>query len=96
MGKFGRRWHLASEHSRSPNETRLRLIVELDAGITALHVNCPVHDRDGRLLGIADLLDELRAWSSSTTGQTTEARGAITRMSKRSIGSGGLDSRWHG
>ncbi len=48
---------LASEHSRSPNETRLRLIAELDAGLPRLLVNCPVHDLAGRLLGIADLLD---------------------------------------
>ena len=37
-----------------------------------------------------------RAWSSSTTGPTTEARGAITRTSRRSIGSGEPDSRWRG
>ena len=48
---------LASEHSRSPNETRLRLVAELDAGLPRLLVNCPVHDLAGRLLGIADLLD---------------------------------------
>lgn len=50
---------LAIEHSRSPNETRLRLIVRLDAGIAGpLHANCAVYARDGKLLGIADLLDE--------------------------------------
>ena len=47
----------ASEHSRSPNETRLRLIAEVDAGLPRLLVNCPVHCLSGRLLGIADLLD---------------------------------------
>ena len=46
-----------SEHSRSPSETRLRLVAELDAGLPRLLVNCPVHDLSGRLLGIADLLD---------------------------------------
>ena len=48
----------ASEHSRSPNESRLRLVWYLDAGLPVVRVNCPVHDRRGRLLGIADLLDE--------------------------------------
>jgi hypothetical protein len=48
----------ASEHSRSPNETRLRAITLVDAGIPSVHVDCPIYDRHGRLLGIADLLDE--------------------------------------
>jgi len=49
---------LASEHSRSPNETRTRLIAVLDAGLpNDLLVNCGIHDRSDRLLGIADLLD---------------------------------------
>lgn len=48
---------LASEDSRSPNETRLRLIWQLDAGLPRPLVNQPVFDRGGRLLGIADLLD---------------------------------------
>jgi hypothetical protein len=48
---------LASEHSRSPNEVRLRMLAEQQAGLPRLLVNCPVHDRAGRLLGIADLLD---------------------------------------
>jgi hypothetical protein len=46
------------EHSRSPNETRLRLVWVLDAALPDPALNCPVHDRaSGRLLGIADLLD---------------------------------------
>ena len=48
---------LASEDSRSPNETRLRLIWQLDAGLPRPLVNQPVFHRGGRLLGIADLLD---------------------------------------
>jgi hypothetical protein len=48
----------AREGSRSPRETRLRLVWCLDAGLPRPEVNCPVHDREsGRLLGIADLLD---------------------------------------
>lgn len=49
---------LAREHALSPQEVRMRLRWELDAGLPPPHVNCPVHDRAGRLLGIADLLDE--------------------------------------
>lgn len=48
---------LAHEHSRSPNETRMRLIWQLDAGFPPPLVNQPVWDRRGRLLGIADILD---------------------------------------
>jgi CBS domain-containing protein len=49
---------LASEHSRSPNETRTRLVAVVDAGLPRdLLVNCAILDRHGRLLGIADLLD---------------------------------------
>lgn len=48
---------LASEDSRSPNETRMRLIWVLDADLPQPLVNQPVFDRCGRLLGIADLLD---------------------------------------
>jgi hypothetical protein len=48
---------LAREHSRSPNEVRFRLVWELDAGLPRPQINCPIHDLDGRLLGIADLID---------------------------------------
>ena len=48
---------LASERSRSPNETRMRLIWELDAGFPRPLVNQPIFTRLGRLLGIADILD---------------------------------------
>lgn len=48
---------LASELSRSPNETRLRMIWVLLALLPRPLVNCPVYDREGHLLGIADLLD---------------------------------------
>lgn len=49
---------LASEESRSPQETRYRLVWVLDAGLPPPLVNQRVWDRDGNLLGIADLLDE--------------------------------------
>jgi hypothetical protein len=48
---------LASEDSRSPNETRTRLIYELEAGLPRPLVNQEIWDCNGRLLGIADLLD---------------------------------------
>jgi len=48
---------LASEHSRSPAETRMRLVWVLDAGLPSPLCNQPVFGRDGVLLGIADLLD---------------------------------------
>ncbi len=49
---------LADEDSRSPNETRLRLIWVLDARLPRPQVNRPVFTLDGRLLGYADLFDE--------------------------------------
>lgn len=55
--KFDAALARASEHSRSPNEVRLRILAEDRAGLPPLLVNCPVHDLAGRLLGIADLLD---------------------------------------
>ncbi len=49
---------LGSPRSASPWESRTRLLVQMDAGLTGLSVNVPVFDRFGRLLGIPDLLDE--------------------------------------
>lgn len=49
---------LASEHSWSPQETRLRLIWRLDAGLPEPLPNCPIHSSSGVLLGTADLLDD--------------------------------------
>jgi hypothetical protein len=48
---------LADEDSRSPNETRMRLVWQLDAGLPRPLVNRAVFDLRGRLLGYADLLD---------------------------------------
>jgi hypothetical protein len=48
---------LSSEHSRSPNESRLRVLWEVDAGLPRPLVNAPIFDDRGRLLGIADLFD---------------------------------------
>ena len=72
------RWVLnyADERSLSPNETRLRLLWQLDAELPRPLVNCPVHDLSGRLLGVADLLD-LRA------GLVVEFHGADHRSARR-------------
>lgn len=48
---------LADEASMSPNETRMRLVWVLDAGLPRPLVNQPVWDLRGNLLGIADLFD---------------------------------------
>jgi hypothetical protein len=48
---------LASDHSASPPETRLRLVWELDARLPRPLVNIPVRDKEGYLLGIPDLFD---------------------------------------
>jgi hypothetical protein len=48
---------MASEHSRSPNETRMRLIWVLDASLPVPLVNRPVFDRADACWGVADLLD---------------------------------------
>ena len=48
---------LASDHSRSPQETRMRLVWVLDAGLPTPLCNVPVFDCAGRLLGLPDLPD---------------------------------------
>lgn len=48
---------LASECSRSPNESRLRLVWQLDAGLPRPLVNQDVFERSGRFVCTADLLD---------------------------------------
>jgi hypothetical protein len=67
---------LADEGSESPNETRVRLIWVLDAGLPRPLVNHPVWDLTGRLLGIADLLDE-------KAGLVVEFDGAEHRKARR-------------
>lgn len=47
---------LAVTRSASPEETRTRLAASLDAEISGLRANVPVFTRNGRLIGIADLL----------------------------------------
>jgi hypothetical protein len=49
---------LVEPRSRSPEETRLRLIWCLDAGLPAPRCNWPVADASGRFIGSPDLLSE--------------------------------------
>ncbi len=56
---------LADEASRSPAETRMRLIWVRDAQLPPPLVNQPIWTRGGQLLGIADLLDPV----SGTVGE---------------------------
>lgn len=48
---------LATDFSRSPQETRMRLTWVLDCGFPPVLTNRAVFDREGRLLGYPDLLD---------------------------------------
>lgn len=48
---------LSSGRSRSPMETDVRIVWELDAGLPRPLVNVEVFSRAGKLLGVADLLD---------------------------------------
>jgi len=57
IGQVRRALGFADENSRSPNETRMRLIWQVDAGFPRPLVNQHVWDLNGKLLGIADLLD---------------------------------------
>lgn len=63
---------LASSRAASPWETRTRLVAVLDADLRNLSVNVPVFDPWGRLIGVADLLDE-------ATGLVIESDGAHHR-----------------
>lgn len=47
-----------STRAASPWETRTRLIAHIDADVRDLQVNVPLFSPGGRILGIADLLDE--------------------------------------
>lgn len=67
---------LADEDSRSPNETRMRLVWVLDAGLPRPLVNQPVFDLRGDLLGVADLFD-------SEAGVVGEFDGAAHRWAGR-------------
>jgi hypothetical protein len=67
---------LADENSMSPNETRMRLVWVLDAGLPSPLCNQPVFDPHGNLIGVADLLDPL-------AGVVGEYDGAAHRGARR-------------
>jgi hypothetical protein len=48
---------VAIEYSRSPQESRMRLVWIFDAGLDPPLCNQPIFDLEGRLLGIPDLFD---------------------------------------
>ncbi len=75
-GRLREALSLTSEHSRSPNESRLRVMWEVDAGLPRPLVNAPIFDAHGRLLGIADLFDQ-------SSGLVVEFDGADHRGWKR-------------
>ncbi len=77
---------LGSEHSRSPLETDGRMVWELDAGLPRPRVNVPVFSRQGKLLGIADLLDE-------QAGLVVELDGADHAGARRRSKDAGRESR---
>lgn len=66
----------ATDRSRSPNESRLRLIWVLDAGLASPLVNQPIFTRDGDFICIADLFDP-------TAGLVVEYDGATHRDARR-------------
>jgi hypothetical protein len=78
---------LASELSRSPNETRVRLIWVLDARLPPPLVNRPVFSLAGQLLGIADLLDV-------EAGVAGEFDGADHRSARRHSSDVGREDRF--
>ena len=67
---------LAVDGSMSPQESRLRLVWVLDAGLPAPLCNAPVFDRQGSLLGRPDLLD-------TEAGLVVEYDGAHHRSQRR-------------
>lgn len=76
----------ASEHSLSPNETRLRLVAEEDAGHPRLLVNPTLWSLDGARLGMVDLFDE-------EAGEALEFDGADHRSRARHTADVGKDDR---
>lgn len=73
---------LADERSMSPNETRMRLVWVLDAGLPPPLTNQPVFDHRGILLGVADLLDPV----AGVVGEYDGAAHRTARRHQRDIG----------
>lgn len=79
ISRARRALELASEHSRSPSETRLRLTWVLDAGLPEPWANCEILDLSGRLLGVADLLDPVAGLVAEFDGADHRGRRRHTR-----------------
>ena len=58
---------LVRERSWSPNESRLRLMGEIDAGLPRLEPNCPVLDRQATCSASSICSNPSPAWPSSST-----------------------------
>lgn len=70
-----------SEHSRSPNECRMRLVWEVDAGLPRPLVNQEIFTRSGRLVAVADLLDPV----AGVVGEYDGAAHLRTRRRHRDV-----------
>jgi hypothetical protein len=66
---------LATPLARSPRETAFRLFWIFDCGLPTPEVNAVVRDRDGRLLGMGDLLDPESALLAEYDGEGHRAIG---------------------
>jgi hypothetical protein len=77
----GRALGYADEHSRSPNEVRMRLVWEVDAGLPRPLTNREIFTRDGKLVGVADLLDPV----AGVVGEYDGANHLRTRRRSRDI-----------
>lgn len=70
-----------SEHSRSPNECRTRLVWEVDAGLPRPLVNQEIFTRSGRLVAVADILDPV----AGVVGEYDGAAHLRTRRRHRDV-----------
>ena len=77
---------LASEHSRSPRETWLRLVWMLSAELPLPLCNQPVYDRWGELLGVPDLLDPVAGLVLEYNGEYHDDPTQRTRDATRETG----------
>lgn len=80
---------LSSDRSRSPMETEVRIVWELDAGLPRPLVNVEVFSRAGKLLGVADLLD-------AVSGLVVEFDGADHAGARRRSEDAGREGRLRG
>jgi hypothetical protein len=65
---------LAGDHSRSPQETLMKLVWVLDAGLAYPLVNPPVFDLAGNLLGYPDLFDPVAGLAGEYDGIDHKSR----------------------